>query len=250
MKLYFLTGLPTETDEDTLGIAELARNCVEIGKRHTGGASVTAIRRRVRAEAAHARSSGSARTRSPNCSARSTLLRDAHAARPRASTSSGTTRGRRWSRASPAGAIAASGAVIERVWRDGGTFQEWGEHFDLDRWSEAMAAEGLSLDWYVHRHRSEHEVLPWDHLSAGLHKDFLWQRLAGGPRGESASRTAAGRRATTAGCAPATASSTSSPRRVPPAGGSQGTARTSPRRRDRRVQVHARSRSRVATGER
>ena len=37
MKLYFLTGLPTETDEDTLGIAELARNCVAIGKRHTRG---------------------------------------------------------------------------------------------------------------------------------------------------------------------------------------------------------------------
>jgi radical SAM family uncharacterized protein len=41
MKLYFLTGLPTETDDDTLGIAELARNCVAIGKRHTGRASVT-----------------------------------------------------------------------------------------------------------------------------------------------------------------------------------------------------------------
>jgi hypothetical protein len=34
---------------------------------------------------------------------------------------------------------------------------------------------GLSIDWYVHRHRTEDEVLPWDHLSAGLHKDFLWQ---------------------------------------------------------------------------
>ena len=38
-----------------------------------------------------------------------------------------------------------------------------------------MAAAGLSVDWYVHRHRTEDEVLPWDHLSAGLHKDFLWQ---------------------------------------------------------------------------
>ena len=37
-----------------------------------------------------------------------------------------------------------------------------------------LAAEGLSLDWYVHRHRTEGEVLPWDHLTAGLHKDFLW----------------------------------------------------------------------------
>src|SRR5205823_9502340 len=41
MKLYFLTGLPTETDEDTLGIAELARKCAEIGKRYHRGASVT-----------------------------------------------------------------------------------------------------------------------------------------------------------------------------------------------------------------
>ena len=38
-----------------------------------------------------------------------------------------------------------------------------------------MAAEGLSLDWYVFRHRNEREVLPWDHISAGLHHDFLWQ---------------------------------------------------------------------------
>ena len=38
-----------------------------------------------------------------------------------------------------------------------------------------MAAEGLSMDWYVLRHRDEAEVLPWDHISAGLHKDFLWQ---------------------------------------------------------------------------
>ena len=67
------------------------------------------------------------------------------------------------------------GAVIERVWRAGGTFQEWSEMFDLGRWEEAMAAEGLSIDWYVHRHRTEDEVLPWAHISAGLHHDFLWQ---------------------------------------------------------------------------
>ena len=38
-----------------------------------------------------------------------------------------------------------------------------------------MAACGLDMDWYVHRHRGEHEVLPWDHIGAGLHRDFLWQ---------------------------------------------------------------------------
>ncbi len=66
------------------------------------------------------------------------------------------------------------GRVIERVWKDGGLFQEWGEHFDLDLWTAAMEAEGLSIDRYVFRHREEDEILPWAHLTAGLHKDFLW----------------------------------------------------------------------------
>ena len=67
------------------------------------------------------------------------------------------------------------GRVIERVWRAGGTFQEWSEFFSLDRWTSALEAEGLSLDFYNHRERSEHEVFPWDHIRAGLHRDFLWQ---------------------------------------------------------------------------
>jgi len=67
------------------------------------------------------------------------------------------------------------GAVIEYVWRNGGVFQEWNEHFDYDLWLRAAAACDVSIDWYVHRHRSFDEVLPWDHISAGLHKDFLWQ---------------------------------------------------------------------------
>ncbi len=66
------------------------------------------------------------------------------------------------------------GRVIERVWRAGGTFQEWSEHFALDRWLEAMHAEGLDPDWYVTRHRTRDELLPWSHIAAGLHADFLW----------------------------------------------------------------------------
>ena len=65
------------------------------------------------------------------------------------------------------------GAVIEDVWRNGGVFQEWSEHFDLELWEEALYRQGLTLEEQVYRHRREVEVLPWDHLSAGLHKDFL-----------------------------------------------------------------------------
>ena len=64
------------------------------------------------------------------------------------------------------------GAVIERVWRAGGTFQEWSERFDLSLWEAALAAEGLSVDVVCHRDRDADEALPWDHISAGLHRDL------------------------------------------------------------------------------
>ncbi|MGE4566397.1 MAG: B12-binding domain-containing radical SAM protein, partial [Acidimicrobiales bacterium] len=67
------------------------------------------------------------------------------------------------------------GPVIEDVWRAGGVFQEWSEHFDISLWTEALERHGLSFEGYVYRHRTEDEIMPWDHLSAGLHKDFLWQ---------------------------------------------------------------------------
>ena len=67
------------------------------------------------------------------------------------------------------------GAVIEHVWRSGGTFQEWSERFDLGLWHEGLERAGLTVDDVVHRHRQPHETLPWDHISAGLHRDFLWQ---------------------------------------------------------------------------
>lgn len=172
MKLYFLTGLPTELDEDTLGIVDLARNCVRLGRRHTNRASVTvSLGGFVPKPQTPFQWFGQNTTE--ELRRKIQLVRDAsHRAKgvtvkwhdPAATLAEGiASRGDR-----------RVGRVIERVWRDGGVFQEWSEFFRLARWQEAMAAEGLSIDWYVHRHRTEDEILPWDHLSAGLHKDFLW----------------------------------------------------------------------------
>ena len=173
MKLYFLTGLPTETDEDTLGIATLARNVIEIGREFHRSPSVTVsvggfvpkpftpfqwFGQNTREELQH----------------KIFLLRD-ELRRDRGVKL-------KWHdpKASVAEGIVSRGdrrlsAVIEDVWRNGGTFQEWSEHFDIDLWTEALERNGLSIEAYVYRHRIEDEALPWDHLSAGLHKDFLWQ---------------------------------------------------------------------------
>ena len=173
MKLYFMTGLPTETDEDTLGIAELARNCVALGRSHHSSPSVTvSVGGFVPKPFTPFQWFG--QNTVTELSRKIGLLRDDLRRTPgvqlkwhdpSATLAEGiTSRGDR-----------RLGPVIEYVWRKGGTFQEWSEHFNYDLWLEAMAVNGCDVDWYVHRHRTQDEVLAWDHLSAGLHKDFLWQ---------------------------------------------------------------------------
>ena len=118
------------------------------------------------------------------------------------------------------------GAVIERVWRAGGTFQEWSERFDLSLWESALAAEGLGVDEVCHRDRGDDEALPWDHISAGLHRDFLWGDWQDAwPAWRS--RTAAGPHVTTAARAPGSGSSTSWHRRSRRRAGARGRGRTS-----------------------
>ncbi len=177
VKLYFLTGLPTETDEDTLGILHMARRCVEVGRQHIRNPSVTVsvggfvpkpftpfqwfgqnteteLRRKVGV-------------------LRDELKRDTKGYRgvqlkwhdPRATAIEGLlSRGDR-----------RLGPVVEDVWRSGGVFQEWSEHFNLELWTDALERQGLTLEEMVYRHRTEYEAFAWDHLSAGLHRDFLWQ---------------------------------------------------------------------------
>jgi radical SAM family uncharacterized protein len=173
VKLYFLIGLPTETDEDTLGIVQLAKQCVAIGKRYHKGATVTA-------------SVGGfvPKVQTPfqwfGQNTIEELTRKVHLLRDAAHPVRGLTI--RWHdpKATAAEGIVSRGdrrmgAVIEQVWRQGGTFQEWSEYFDLHLWTDALAEQGMTLEDTVYRHRTEDEPLPWDHLSAGLHRDFLWQ---------------------------------------------------------------------------
>jgi radical SAM family uncharacterized protein len=172
VKLYFLIGLPTERDEDVVGIAELGAQCAEIGRRYHKSVTVVASVGGF-VPKAHTPFQWYGMDTTAELERKVALLR-AEAKRARGLTI-------RWHEpsASVAEGLASRGdrrmgAVIERVWRAGGTFQEWSERFDLSLWEDALAAEGLSLDEVCHRDREEHEALPWDHISAGLHRDFLW----------------------------------------------------------------------------
>ena len=223
MKLYFLTGLPTETDEDTLGIAELARQLRRDRREH-----------HTRARRSRSRSAGFVpKPLTPfqwfgqNTVGRAAAQGRPAARRPRAATgacsSSGTTRRPRWPRASPAGAIAASGPVIEDVWR---------ARRHLPGVVRALRPRPLGRGHGAPRARrstgTSTATAPSTRCCPGTTSRPACTRTSCGrtgrtPSPSSASRTAAGRPATTAAPAPATASSTSWPRPTPPAGGSQGT---------------------------
>ncbi|MFN8103455.1 MAG: TIGR03960 family B12-binding radical SAM protein [Acidimicrobiia bacterium] len=171
MKLYFMVGLPTETDEDVLGIGELGRNVVEIGKRHVKGASCT-LSVGGFVPKAHTPFQWFGQARPGELEHKIGLLKDA-TRRTRAQL--------RWhdpSATTAEGIVSRGdrrlGAVIEHVWRAGGVFQEWGEHFSLDLWTRAMRAHDQDIESTVHRTRGDQEVFPWEHVGVGLRREFLW----------------------------------------------------------------------------
>jgi radical SAM family uncharacterized protein len=182
VKLYFLIGLPTERDEDVTAIAELGARCAHIGHRYhrsvTVVASVGGFVPKPQTPfqwapqdtvAELSRKIGLLRSAARGVRGLTIRWHDPEASAVEGLASRGDRR---------------VGAVIERVWRDGGTFQEWSERFDLGKWQRGLAAEGLSLDEVVYRSRERDECLPWARVSAGLHPDFLWgdwqEALAGG----------------------------------------------------------------------
>jgi len=67
------------------------------------------------------------------------------------------------------------GPVIQRAWELGARLDAWGEYFRFDLWQQAFADCSQEMDWFARRARPLDEILPWDHISAGLQKEFLAQ---------------------------------------------------------------------------
>ena len=182
VKLYFMCGLPTETDEDVLQIADLAKKVIDTGRQVSG-------RRDIRCTVsiggfvpkAHTPFQWAGQLGSDATDARLAKLRDAIRGDRRYASAIGF----RYHDGKPGiieGLLSRGdrrvGRVIEHVWREGGRFDGWREYFSYDAWMAACATElaayGLDVDWYTTRERSELEVLPWDHIDSGLDKDWLW----------------------------------------------------------------------------
>ena len=179
VKLYFMCGLPTETDEDVLQIARMAKEVIRTGREVSG-------RKDIRCTVSiggfvpkpHTPFQWAAQLGWQQTDARLALLRE----EIRSDRELGRAIGFRYHDGRPGiveGLLARGdrrvGPVIEAVWRDGGRFDGWSEYFDFDRWMSCAEAVGVDVDWYTTREREENEVLPWDHLDSGLDKEWLWQ---------------------------------------------------------------------------
>ena len=192
VKLYFMCGLPTETDEDVLQIAELARDVIKAGREAAGTRDIRCtVSIGGFVPKPHTPFQWAAQLDHETTDARLQLLRDAI----RADREYGQAIGFRYHDGKPGiveGLLSRGdrrvGRVILEAWRDGGRFDGWSEHFSYDRWVAAgergLAGAPVDLDWYTIREREQNEVLPWDHLDSGLDRDWLWQdwqdSLAGG----------------------------------------------------------------------
>ena len=171
IKLYFMIGLPTETEEDLLAIADLSE-AVSNARRDTGkgraGVNVsiasfvpkphTPFQWEPMAPPEYlqkARELIQSRTRRKAIRYK---FHDVEISLVEAALARGDRR---------------LGRVLKRVHDAGGQFDAWMEHFSFQRWQQAFEAEGLSMEFYALRERATDEVLPWDHLDFWVSREFL-----------------------------------------------------------------------------
>lgn len=171
IKLYFMIGLPTETEADIHGIVEVIKNCERICKRQKGKASINVTISPFSPKAhtpwqwerhlsiAEIIEKNAALRRA--CRGRYVQLKTRNA---ETSYLEGVfSRGDR-----------RLGDVILEAHRSGARFDGWSEHFDFSLWQQAFDKCGLTMEEYCREHEQD-EPLPWDHVDKGVSKDWLWR---------------------------------------------------------------------------
>lgn len=175
VKLYFMLGLPTETEEDILGIAELANQVLHTwrlyAKNKNRGVRIT-VSTSCFVPKPHSPFQWEKQNTMDEYIAKVNLLRENIKAKnvvynwhdPQTSYIEATlSRGDR-----------RMGKVIENVWRSGGRLEAWTDYFSFDRWMQAFDNAGVDPTFYAHRERCNDEVMPWDVVDVGVRKEHLW----------------------------------------------------------------------------
>lgn len=175
VKLYFMLGLPTETDEDVLGIAELANQVLHTWRMHATnkarGVRIT-VSTSCFVPKPHSPFQWEAQVTMDEYKRKVQLLRESIRAKS-------VTYNWHDPDTSFIEAVLSRGDrriadVIEEVWRRGGKLEAWGDYFSFDRWMAAMDACGVDPMFYACRERGKDEFLPWDIVNMGVRRAHLW----------------------------------------------------------------------------
>ena len=174
VKLYYMLGLPTETDEDIVGIAEMANqvlHCWRVNAKNKNRGVKITISTSCFIPKPHSPFQWEAQISIEEYLRRVNLLRssitaknvtynwhDAETSYVEAALSRGDRR---------------LADVIETVWRNGGRLEAWSDYFSFDRWVSAFKECGVDGDFYASRERSVDELLPWDMIDVGVRKAHL-----------------------------------------------------------------------------
>ena len=177
VKLYFMLGLPTETDEDVLAIAEMANHAL-----HTWRESATNKNRGVRITVSTSwfvpkpftAFQWEGQITREEYERRVKLLRNAITAK--AVTYNWHDGDTSFLEAVLARGDRRLGKVLELAFRKGAHLDAWSEYFDLSRWEEAFAECGLDPAFYANRVRSQEEILPWSVISCYVSDKYLWHQ--------------------------------------------------------------------------
>ena len=183
VKLYFMCGLPTETDEDVLQIARLAKEVISTGRKVSGSRDIRCtVSIGGFVPKPHTPFQWAAQLDHETTDHRLLLLRD----EIRKDREFSKAIGFRYHDGKPGiveGLLSRGdrrvGGIIEEVWKNGARFDGWQEHFSYEAWmnaaEKALAGKVVDVNWYTTRERDRDEVLPWDHLDSGLDKEWLWE---------------------------------------------------------------------------
>ena len=174
VKLYFMIGLPFENDDDVLAIADLARKVQYKYYQVTGkrGCKVTCSASFF-VPKPYTAFQWFAQDDLENIRRKQFLLKD------EIKTIKNVTLNYHDSKTGIIEAVFARGdrkvgKALLAAWQKGARFDGWSDCFDYERWLEAFAEAGLDKDFYAARQRGEHVVFPWEHISPGVSRKFLW----------------------------------------------------------------------------
>ncbi len=175
VKLYFMLGLPTETDEDILGIAELANKVHRVWKESASnrarGVRIT-VSTSCFVPKSHTPFQWEAQNTQEEYMRKVKLLREAI-------TNRSVTYNWHDPETSFLEAVFSRGDrrladALETAWKHGARFDSWSECFQLQRWLDAFDACGIDPSFYANRVRPVTEILPWKTVSDGVRDGFLW----------------------------------------------------------------------------